>query len=205
MPRPFSTRSRSTPMACMAMCKPIRVRACSRACSNTPGRQHYACALIVLARRQCLTFVKRALPSASKSTLPSAPTDLPQASSTNASFTATHATVSTPFSYWTERSAALTEELAACMTRCRTARPCLAEAASPEFAGRLAFLHSTSAGPTFSSWAFSMKPGKCLRLQVGVKAPGTANSTTCTTAMMRHQPQRSAKHAATAAPPGEHS
>lgn len=31
------------------------------------------------------------------------------------------------------------------------------------------------------SSAFSMKPGKCLRLQVGVKAPGTANSTTCST------------------------
>lgn len=29
-----------------------------------------------------------------------------------------------------------------------------------------------------SSSAFSMKPGRCLRLQVGVKAPGTANSTT---------------------------
>jgi sarcosine oxidase gamma subunit len=65
---------------------------------HMPGRQQHACAMIVLARRQRLTFVKRALPSASKSTLPSAPTDLPQASNTKASFTATHATVSTPFS-----------------------------------------------------------------------------------------------------------
>lgn len=48
--------------------------------------------------QQLFTFVKSALPSASKSTLPSAPTDLPQASSTKASFTATQATVSTPFS-----------------------------------------------------------------------------------------------------------
>ena len=30
-----------------------------------------------------------------------------------------------------------------------------------------------------SSSAFSMNPGRCFRLQVGVKAPGTANSTTC--------------------------
>ena len=32
---------------------------------------------------------------------------------------------------------------------------------------------------TLSSSAASTKPGRCLRLQVGVKAPGTAKSTTC--------------------------
>ena len=44
------------------------------------------------------TFVKSALPSANSSILPSAPTDFPHASITKASFTATHAIVSTPFS-----------------------------------------------------------------------------------------------------------
>ena len=75
-----------------------------------------------------ITLVKSALPSASIMILSSVPTDLLQASITNASLTATHAMVSTPLD--------------------------------------------------FSSSAFSRKPGKCFKLQVGVKAPGTPIRTT---------------------------
>mmetsp|Transcript_17212 Transcript_17212/g.29416 ORF Transcript_17212/g.29416 Transcript_17212/m.29416 type:complete len:213 (-) Transcript_17212:51-689(-) len=73
-------------------------------------------------------LVKTALPSASSMILSPAPTLLPQASITKASFTLRQAMVSTP----------------------------------------LALISS----------ARSTKPGKCLRLHVGVKAPGTAKMTT---------------------------
>src|SRR4029077_17100590 len=75
-----------------------------------------------------IALVNSPLPSERNSTLPLAPAAFDQASSTKGSFTATQATVCTPF-----------------------------------------FLKAS---------ALSRKPGRCLRWQVGVKAPGTANSTT---------------------------
>ena len=67
-------------------------------------------------------------PSASIVILPSTPCSLAQAAITNASFTAMHAIVSTPFA--------------------------------------------------LRASAFCTKLGRCLTLQVGVNAPGTANNTT---------------------------
>src|SRR5262245_8761625 len=75
-----------------------------------------------------MALVNSPLPSERNSTLPLPPAAFDQASITKGSFTATQATVCTPF-----------------------------------------FLKAS---------AFSRNPGRCLRWQVGVKAPGTANSTT---------------------------
>src|SRR5262249_28930857 len=45
--------------------------------------------------------------------------------------------------------------------------------------GSFTAMHTTRSTPCFlKSSALSMKPGRCLRWQVGVKAPGTANRTT---------------------------
>jgi len=45
-------------------------------------------------------------------------------------------------------------------------------------------VRSTIEHRTFSSSAFSTKPGKCFRLHVGVNAPGTAKRTTCGAALV---------------------
>lgn len=108
-----------------------------------------------------------------------APTLLPQASITNASLTDTQAMVSTPLprssSAWPGKKGG---------TR-------LQWAAAPEREGRQQRRAGFQTVPrpaclpascTARPRTFSMKPGRCLREQVGVKAPGTANSTTCAAA-----------------------